>query len=89
MKVLRPAGGTNIYDALELAYRDAAVDTIYLLTDGDPTAGKVVDPGIVGDEVRRWNLRRQVVIHSIAVGQESPLLRRIATESGGVYKVVR
>jgi hypothetical protein len=89
LKVLRPGGATNVHDALELAFRDAAVDTIYLLTDGDPTAGRIVDPGILGDEVRRWNLRRQVVIHCIAIGQESALLRRIANESGGIYKLVR
>ncbi|MBM4063599.1 MAG: VWA domain-containing protein, partial [Planctomycetes bacterium] len=37
-KQLAPAGGTNIHDALEKAFADRSVDTIYLLTDGEPTA---------------------------------------------------
>lgn len=86
---LAPAGGTNIHDALELAFRDPEVDTIYLLTDGEPSAGAITDVQDLADEVRRWNRVRQVVIHGIAVGLDSALLKRLAAESGGEYRFVR
>lgn len=54
---LRDDGGTNTYDALEAAFRDPLVDTIYLLSDGAPMV-KVGNPGeqmrlFARDEVRR------------------------------------
>jgi hypothetical protein len=89
VKQLAVAGGTNIFDALEKAFADPSVDTIYLLTDGEPSAGRLIAPDDIADEVRRWNLRRQVVIHCIGLGIDSALLKRLAAESGGSYKYVR
>ena len=85
----KPGGGTAVFDALELAFDDRRIDTIYLLTDGDPSAGRITDPGRIREEVRRWNETRHVEIHGIAVGKESPLLRNLADDSGGEYRMVR
>jgi hypothetical protein len=85
----RPGGGTAIHTALELAFEDREIDTIYLLTDGVPSAGRVTDPGRIREEVRRWNAHRGVVVHGIAVGVESPLLRGLAADTGGEYTFVR
>lgn len=82
---LRPTGGTNIHGALKKAFDDPDVDTIYLLTDGQPSAGQITDIQELADEVRRWNRTRQIVIHGIAIGMESVLLKRLAAESGGSY----
>ena len=82
---LRPGGGTNIHDALELAFEDERVDTIYLLSDGAPSTGPIVQPQELRDEVARWNSVRGVVIHCIAVGQDHQLLRGLAEDSGGKY----
>ncbi len=81
----RPMGATNIYGALEKAFQDKEVDTIYLLSDGAPTAGKVLDPRAIAKAVRAWNLTRRIVIHTISLGTPSPLLRELARESGGQY----
>lgn len=81
-------GGTNIFDALEKALADPKVDTIYLLTDGQPSAGRIVDPEQILDEVQRLNRTRQVVIHSIGLGIDSDLLRRLSEMSGGTYRFV-
>lgn len=81
-------GGTNIFDALEKALSDPKVDTIYLLTDGQPSAGRIVDVEQILDEVQRLNRTRQVVIHSIGLGIDSDLLRRLSEMSGGTYKFV-
>lgn len=86
---LQPAGGTNIFDSLETAFADPEVDTIYLLTDGQPSAGRLTDPADILAEVRRWYRSRQVVVHCIAVGLESPLLKQIAEATEGVYKSVK
>ncbi len=82
---LQAGGGTNIYDPLEAALLDPQVDTIYLLTDGAPSAGKFVVPAEILREVRRLNAARQVAIHTISVGGRSPLLRQLAEENGGRY----
>jgi hypothetical protein len=80
--------GTNIFDAIELAFEDASVDTIYLLTDGQPSMGRVRDPDQIVDEVVRWNRQRQIVIHCIGLGIDSDLLKQLAASSGGTYKFV-
>ena len=82
-------GSTNIFDTIERAFADPDVDTIYLLTDGDPSAGRVKDVDGIAEEVRRWNRTRQLVIHCIGIGIDSPLLKRLAAENGGSYKYVR
>jgi len=89
IKKLRPTGGTNIYGALEVAFRDRNVDTIYLLTDGEPSAGAIVNPNDIADEIYRWNHLRQIVIHCIGLGIDSALLKDLAEGSGGVYTFVR
>jgi hypothetical protein len=88
-KALPLGAGTNIFDALEQAFADPKVDTIYLLTDGQPSAGRVRAPDEIVEEVRRWNRTRQIVIHCIGLGIDSDLLRQLAKETGGSYKYVR
>jgi len=82
-------GGTNIHDALELAFRDPDVDTIYLLSDGEPTVGKIVDVTELAAAVRRWNYTRQIVVHTISLGTDSKLLQQLAQDSGGQYVMQR
>lgn len=82
---LHAAGGTNIFDPLEEALTDGRVDTIWLLSDGDPTDGRFTSPVDVLREVRLLNASRRVAIHCIAVGQESELLRTLAGEHRGTY----
>jgi Mg-chelatase subunit ChlD len=88
-KALPLGGGTNIFDALEQAFADPGIDTIYLLTDGQPSAGRLRTTEDITEEVRRWNRTRQIVIHGISIGLDSELLKRLAAENGGSYKYVR
>ncbi|MEM6671198.1 MAG: HEAT repeat domain-containing protein [Planctomycetota bacterium] len=85
---LRPVGGTNVHDALAAAFDDPEIDTIYLLTDGEPSVGEIVEPAFLRDEIARWNSVRGVRIHCIAVGKNSELLEGIASDSGGLYRRV-
>jgi hypothetical protein len=43
---IKPAGGTNLYAALEAAfdYRSSGLDTVYLLSDGLPNIGEGLTP---------------------------------------------
>lgn len=87
VRAQKPLGGTNIYDTLERALQDKRVDTIFLLSDGDPTEGEITDPAEIAEEILRLNRARRVTIHTIAIGGDSPLLRRLARETGGEYVV--
>lgn len=78
-------GGTALYPALQLAFADPLVDTIYLISDGAPTEGEVTDIEEVRARVRVWNAARRVRIHGITIGQDSTLLRWLTQDSGGTY----
>jgi hypothetical protein len=85
IKTLTASGATNVHDAVKMAFEDMGVDTIYLLSDGYPSAGPVTDIHQLADDIRAWNIRRRIVIHTIAIGSDSILLKRLAEESGGTY----
>lgn len=81
---LEPRGGTNIYDTLETAMQDPDVDTIFLLSDGAPGHGKIVNTEDILREIKKLNRTRQIVIHTISLGR-SPFMERLAKENGGRY----
>lgn len=83
---LAPAGGTNIYGALKDAFTDPDVDTIFFLSDGEPSVGEVTDQASIRERVREWNEHRRIVIHSIAVGGSFNILEWLALDSGGTHK---
>ncbi|HVE41550.1 MAG TPA: HEAT repeat domain-containing protein [Planctomycetota bacterium] len=85
---LAPRGQTNIFDPLEFAFAHKEADTIYLLSDGDPTNGRVIDPDDILREVRKMNRLRQIVIHTISFGP-SRFMRELAAENGGHYVEIR
>ncbi|MCB9833480.1 MAG: HEAT repeat domain-containing protein [Planctomycetes bacterium] len=92
-------GGTNIHEplvrAFDLAgrgakdkeYGEVSVDTIFFLSDGQPTAGAVTDPEDILREVTQLNKLRKVQIHTIGVGRDHhrEFMRVLAESSGGQY----
>lgn len=85
LRALTPDGTTNLWDALERAFQDKTVDTIYLLTDGAPNKGKFQRDFSILRELRQLNQTRRVAIHCVSVGTDSDLLREIANEHSGTY----
>jgi len=81
-------GGTNIHDSLQGAFADPDVDTIFFLTDGEPSAGAEMDPASILAAVRRWNHGRGVRIHTVAVGTNFPLLQALSREHGGEHRFI-
>jgi Mg-chelatase subunit ChlD len=78
-------GGTNMWDGLQTAMRDKNIDTLVLLSDGSPTAGKIQSTKQIRDLITKQNRSRMVMIHVIAIGYDSPHLRQMAHASGGKY----
>jgi len=93
---LRPSGPTNLYDALAKAldfggrglhdkYYAAGFDTLYVITDGAPTAGPVTDKNEIRRAVREANQLRKIAIHCITFGDknDTDFLKPMAEENGG------
>jgi Mg-chelatase subunit ChlD len=95
----RPHGGTNLHDGLSLAlqwsqqrYADLGglqVDELFVLSDGEPTAGAVQVAEDLLTLVRESNRYAKVRIHGVFTGAAgSPgheLLKALAEQNGGVF----
>ena len=82
-------GGTNLYGALEYAFEDPDIDTIFVLSDGEPSVGDLIDPQSIRDAVVEMNATRGVVIHTIAIGGSLDVLEWLAEDSSGRYRQLR
>jgi hypothetical protein len=62
------------------------LDTVYFLSDGRPSVGKLVDTNEILKEVRRYNEVYKMVIHAIAIGEfQKEFLEQLADQNGGVF----
>lgn len=97
---LKPEGATNVFDALAAAMeiaappakgREPGADTIFFMTDGQPTHGKVIDPHQILDEVTRRNRVLGVTLHTVGVSkdQNAAFLLNLAKRNGGRYVAFR
>lgn len=76
-------GGTNIFDAVAGAMRLDGAQTIYLLTDGDPTVG-VTNTTTIVQRIARTNRDLGITLHTIAAGEASGnFLADLAAANGG------
>ncbi len=79
-------GATPMHHALEYFFETILeredVDTIYLLSDGEPTDAKADE---ILSLVARHNYIHQVTINAISIGQESELLKQLADGNNGNY----
>ena len=92
-----PRSSTNLFGGLEEAFKYAgrgsydksygvAADTIFLLSDGSPTAGRLQKPDEILAEMRKINALKRIAIHGIAIGRGvGALLRRLAAEHDGQF----
>jgi HEAT repeat protein len=78
-------GGTNVYGALLAAFDDPEVDTLYLLSDGEPSVGKIIDTAKIHDRVVHLNETRKIRIHCISIGKSSDFMKGLAEATGGSY----
>lgn len=93
---LRPSGGTNLYGGMAKAlefggrgvydkYYASAFDTLYVITDGAPSVGEVIDKEEIRRRVREGNRLRKIAIHCITFGNknDTDFLGPLAEENGG------
>ena len=87
----KPAGWTNLFDAVALAMADDELDTIYVLTDGVPSRGAETGRRAILDELAFLNHYRLIEIHCVQAGGVEGLGRRwrgfldeLAEQHGGV-----
>jgi Mg-chelatase subunit ChlD len=94
MERTEPDGRTNLYDALDKALslvgspetgalRDEGVDTIFVLSDGAPTFGRISDAELILRRFTRENRFLRASVHTIAVGDVGTLLSRLADFNDG------
>lgn len=62
------------------------LDTVYFLSDGRPSVGKLIDTNEILEEVRKHNEIFRIVIHAIAIGEfQKEFLQQLAQDNGGVF----
>jgi len=78
--------GTDIYGAAEAALRSGA-DTVFLLTDGEPSQGLYLDSALLWEEIAARNELLGVRFHCIGLSrdQNTELLYQLARRSGGRF----
>ncbi len=87
---LKPEGLTNLYGAMEEAFKDPSLDTIYLLSDGAPTVGTYIEADDVLRAVAGINQLRKVKINAIGFHMqphEQKFLERLAEENYGTFRM--
>lgn len=86
-------GWTNLYDAIEYAFGNPEVDTIFLYSDGGASRGVFFANGEILENVTRMNRFRKIVIHTVEVAGEKNsadnrrLLARLAEDAGGMCRL--
>ena len=87
---------TNVYEALrqsleaawsrERTGHEAGPDTVFLLSDGMPSTGRITRHALLADWLYQTNLPRFVRINAVLVGKGGQwMLRRFTRESSGVF----
>lgn len=79
-------GGTAIYEAIQAAFDDPAMENIYVLSDGAPSGGAISDTEEILSEVAGWNGDRGATLNCIAVGFRSVFLEDLAAANGGQFR---
>ncbi len=109
---LRADGGTNLWSGLDEALKikfqvqgqryGANIDELFVLSDGAPNLGDVIDPVEIVRVVKETNRSAKVRINTVFISSASPeevrrmeaqmtmtpqkLMRRLAEENSGVFK---
>jgi hypothetical protein len=68
------------------AVAKSKLDTVYFLSDGRPSVGKIVDTEEIRKAVREENQVHRLVLHTIAIGEfQKEFLNALAVDNGGVF----
>lgn len=84
----RGHGRSNLYDSVRYALEQPNIDTIFILTEGGPSAGKIIDKGRFMKDIERLNVFYRVRIQTLLLGTSSEgasFLRALAETTEGRY----
>jgi len=82
-------GSKDIWQALDTALADTDVDTVFLLSSGEPEVGEYVHWNRIAWHLAELNRLRKVVVHAIAYSDNQwyrDQLEHIAAVTGGEFK---
>jgi len=84
---LESGGGTNIYESLEDAFNISGVETMFLLSDGEPTAGKITNTSDIVSAVTGWNASKKISINTIGLGEDCDkvFMKELAEKNNGQF----
>jgi von Willebrand factor type A domain len=84
---------TACYDALESALAlDPNLELIVFLSDGEPNAGRIIDPQHIVQEISAHNAARRVRIDVLGIDARGPskdFLKNLAESNFGAYRPIR
>jgi len=92
VRAAKPKGGKDIWRALSAVVGDASVDTVILLSSGEPEVGEYVHWNRVTRHLADLNRFHKIVVHTVAYSDVEwylEQLRHISEVTGGVCKEVR
>lgn len=79
---------TNLFAVLQTALAMDDIDTVFILSDGLPTAGEMVHKGRIRPAFWRANRRRKLAVHTISLASGdygTELLSALATKNSGRF----
>jgi len=90
--------GTDLYRALEKSLalvgwadsgklREDGVDTLFVLSDGEATVGRLQDDELIARVIARRSRYLRPVIHAVALSSAAPSMRLLADLTGGEYRM--
>jgi hypothetical protein len=88
VKSIAPKGRKNIWEILELVVADPRIDTIYLLSSGEPEVGLYVHWNRVTEHLIALNRRHRVTVHTVVWSQSKwyrDQLEKLAECTGGRF----
>ncbi len=95
LKGVKPDDKTNTWEAIATAFDlagntkksyESGPDEIYLVTDGAPSIGDIIEPDQILDAVVQLHRVKPIRINVIGIGVDLRFLRKLARETGGVGK---
>jgi uncharacterized protein with von Willebrand factor type A (vWA) domain len=87
LEKLESGGGTNMSDALEESFGIPDVQTLFVLSDGAPNAGKIPNSNDILEALVNWNSVRKIKIHTIGLGEDcdKEFMKKMAADNGGQF----
>lgn len=84
---------TNTYGVLRRALEfDEQLEAVFMLTDGQPTSGRLINPSAILTDILRRNEVHHLTINAIAIAVEPTMatfLKRLSEPSNGEYRDVK